>query len=111
MLISDFKRARRTGLSAFFWRVDLPLVKNGLIAITVLNVLWSWNDLLWLLIATSTDRMRVLPVAIATLNNSDGSQYQLLMAAGVLAILPMLIIYGVCQQYFIEGTTSSGMKG
>lgn len=105
--------AKIDGCSYFgiFWRVDLPLVKNGLIAITVLNVLWSWNDLLWPLIATSTDRMRVLSVAIATLNNSDGSQYQLLMAAGVLAILPMLIIYGVCQQYFMEGITSSGVKG
>ena len=86
--------AKLDGCSFFgiFWRVDLPLIRNGLIAITVLNLLWSWNDLLWPLIATSTDKMRVLSVAIATLNNSDGSQYQLLMAAGVLAVLP--IFYG-----------------
>ena len=94
-----------------FWRVDLPLIRNGLIAITVLNLLWSWNDLLWPLIATSTDKMRVLSVAIATLNNSDGSQYQLLMAAGVLAVLPMLVIYAICQEYFMDGIMSSGVKG
>lgn len=105
--------AKLDGCSFFgiFWRVDLPLIRNGLIAITVLNLLWSWNDLLWPLIATSTDKMRVLSVAIATLNNSDGSQYQLLMAAGVLAVLPMLVIYAICQEYFMDGIMSSGVKG
>lgn len=49
--------------------------------------------------------------AIATLNNSDGSQYQLLMAAGVLAVLPMLVIYAICQEYFMDGIMSSGVKG
>ena len=105
--------AKLDGCSFFgiFWRVDLPLIRNGLIAITVLNLLWSWNNLLWPLIATSTDKMRVLSVAIATLNNSDGSQYQLLMAAGVLAVLPMLVIYAICQEYFMDGIMSSGVKG
>ena len=105
--------AKLDGCSFFgiFWRVDLPLIRNGLIAITVLNLLWSWNDLLWPLIATSTDKMRVLSVAIATLNNSAGSQYQLLMAAGVLAVLPMLVIYAICQEYFMDGIMSSGVKG
>ena len=105
--------AKLDGCSFFgiFWRVALPLIRNGLIAITVLNLLWSWNDLLWPLIATSTDKMRVLSVAIATLNNSDGSQYQLLMAAGVLAVLPMLVIYAICQEYFMDGIMSSGVKG
>ena len=105
--------AKLDGCSFFgiFWRVDLPLIRNGLIAITVLNQLWSWNNFLWPLIATSTDKMRVLSVAIATLNNSDGSQYQLLMAAGVLAVLPMLVIYAICQEYFMDGIMSSGVKG
>ena len=87
--------AKLDGCSFFgiFWRVDLPLIRNGLIAITVLNLLWSWNDLLWPLI------------------NSDGSQYQLLMAAGVLAVLPMLVIYAICQEYFMDGIMSSGVKG
>lgn len=110
----DFDEAAKLdGCSFFgiFWRIDLPLIRNGLIAISVLNLLWSWNELLWPLIASSTDRMRVLSVAIATLNNSDGSQYQLLMAAGVLAILPMLVIYAVCQEYFMEGIMASGVKG
>lgn len=105
--------AKIDGCSYFgiFLKVDLPLVKNGLIAITVLNLLWSWNELLWPLLATSTDKMRVLSVAIATLNNQDGSKYNILMAAGVLAILPMLVMYAILQKYFIEGIADSGVKG
>lgn len=94
-----------------YWKVDLPLCKNGLIAITVLNVLWAWNDLLWPLLATSTDKMRVLSVAIATMQSSQGTEYQLLMAAGVLAILPMFVMYAVCQRYFMEGVAYTGTKG
>ena len=69
----------------------------------MLNVLWCWNDLLWPLIATSSDKMRVLSVAMATLQGQHGTQYQLLMAAGVLAVIPMIIIYIFGQKYFIEG--------
>ena len=110
----DFDDAAKIDGCSFFriyWSIDMPLCKNGLIAITVLNVLWSWNDLLWPLIATSTDRMRVLSVAIASLQSSAGTEYQLLMAAGVLAVLPMLVLYGFCQHYFIEGLSSAGVKG
>lgn len=105
--------AKLDGCSFFqiYWRIDLPLCKNGLIAITVLNVLWSWNDLLWPLLATSTDKMRVLSVAIATMQSSQGTEYQLLMAAGVLAVLPMFVMYAVCQNYFMEGVAYSGTKG
>ena len=77
----------------------------------MLNVLWSWNDLLWPLLATSTDKMRVLSVAIATMQSSQGTEYQLLMAAGVLAILPMFVMYAICQNYFMEGVAYSGTKG
>ena len=49
-----------------YWNIEMPLCKSSIVAITVLNVLWCWNDLLWPLIATSTDKMRVLSVAMAT---------------------------------------------
>ncbi len=94
-----------------FWSIDLPLIKNGLIAITVLNVLWAWNDLLWPLIATSTNKMYVLSVAIATLQGTNGTEYPLLMAAGVLAIIPLLIMYAVFQKYFMSGIAFTGTKG
>ena len=94
-----------------YWNIEMPLCKSSIVAITVLNVLWGWNDLLWPLIATSSDKMRVLSVAMATLQGQHGTQYQLLMAAGVLAVIPMIIIYIFGQKYFIEGVAFSGLKG
>lgn len=94
-----------------YWNIEMPLCKSSVVAITVLNVLWCWNDLLWPLIATSSDKMRVLSVAMATLQGQHGTQYQLLMAAGVLAIIPMIIIYIFGQRYFIEGIAFTGVKG
>lgn len=94
-----------------YWNIELPLCRSSFVAMTVLNVLWCWNDLLWPLIATSSDKMRVLSVAMATLQGQHGTEYHLLMAAGVMAIIPMVIIYIFGQRYFIEGIAFTGVKG
>lgn len=94
-----------------YWNIEMPLCKSSVVAITVLNILWCWNDLLWPLIATSSDKMRVLSVAMATLQGQHGTEYHLLMAAGVMAIIPMIIIYIFGQKYFIEGIAFTGVKG
>ena len=94
-----------------YWNIEMLLCKSSIVAITVLNVLWCWNDLLWPLIATSTDKMRVLSVAMATLQGQHGTEYHLLMAAGVMATIPMLIMYIFGQKYFMTGIAFSGLKG
>lgn len=94
-----------------YWNIELPLCRSSFVAMTVLNILWCWNDLLWPLIATSSDKMRVLSVAMATLQGQHGTEYHLLMAAGVMAIIPMIIIYIFGQRYFIEGIAFTGVKG
>lgn len=94
-----------------YWIIELPLCRSSFVAMTVLNILWCWNDLLWPLIATSSDKMRVLSVAMATLQGQHGTEYHLLMAAGVMAIIPMIVIYTFGQRYFIEGIAFTGVKG
>lgn len=105
--------AKIDGCSYFriYWNICLPLCKSGIVAMTVLNVLWAWNDLLWPLIATSTDKLRVLSVAISTLQGQHGTDYPLLMAAGVMAVIPMVILYSAGQKFFIEGVAFTGVKG
>ena len=94
-----------------YWNIELPLCRSSFVAMVVLNVLWCWNDLLWPLIATSTDKMRVLSVAMATLQGQHGTEYHHLMSAGVMAIIPMVIIYIFGQRYFMEGIAFTGVKG
>lgn len=94
-----------------YWNIELPLCKSSFVAMIILNVLWCWNDLLWPLIATSSDKMRVLSVAMSTLQGQHSTEYQLLMAAGVLAVIPMVIIYIFGQKHFITGIAFTGVKG
>ena len=105
--------AKLDGCSFFriYWNILLPLCKSSLIAMGVLNVLWCWNELLWPLIVTSSDKLRVLAVAMATLQGEHGTKYQLIMAAGVIAVAPMLVMYIICQRYFIAGIAATGIKG
>ena len=61
--------------------------------------------------ATSSDKMRVLSVAIATLQGQHGTEYHLLMAAGVMATIPMVLMYMIGQKYFMTGIAFAGVKG
>ena len=105
--------AKLDGCSYFriYWSILTPLCKSSLIAMGVLNVLWCWNELLWPLIVTSSDKLRVWAVAMATLQGEHGTKYHLIMAAGVIAVAPMLVMYIICQRYFIAGIAATGIKG
>ena len=93
-----------------YWRIFLPLSKTALAAFAVFTVLWAWNDLMWPLIMTRRESMRVLSVGIATLVGQHGTRNNWLMAASMLATAPMIILFTVLQKQFIAGITITGMK-
>ncbi len=106
--------AKIDGCSYFrlYWNIFLPLAQNALIAFGIFVVIWAWNDFLWPLIVTTSDELRVLPVGIATLLGSFYShEYNLIMAASVLATLPLIIVFIVGQKHVIAGISVSGIKG
>lgn len=94
-----------------FWRIVLPLVTPGLFAVMITTVLWSWNDLLWPLIVTTREESMPLSVGIATLAGQHSSDYALMMAASVMAMLPVFLVFFSMQRRVIEGLASSGLKG
>ena len=105
--------ARLDGAGSFqiFWRIMLPMVAPTLAALTVLTALYSWNDLLWPLIVTSSPENMTLPVGLATLQGQHGTDYPTLMAGSLMASLPLIIIFLILQKQFFEGIASSGLKG
>lgn len=94
-----------------FWRVMFPLVKPGLFAVAITTVLWSWNDLLWPLIVTTREEAMPLSVGIATLAGQHASDYAVMMAASVMAMAPIFILFFSMQKRVIEGLAHSGLKG
>ncbi|RFT45941.1 carbohydrate ABC transporter permease [Cutibacterium avidum] len=94
-----------------FWRVMVPVVKPGLFAVMITTVLWSWNDLLWPLIVTTREESMPLSVGIATLAGQHSSEFALMMAASVMAMTPIFLLFFSMQKRVIEGLASSGLKG
>ncbi|WP_144793750.1 carbohydrate ABC transporter permease [Microbacterium paludicola] len=113
-LPADFEEAARLdGANAFqiFWRIMLPMVGPTVAALAVLTSLYSWNDLLWPLIVTSSPDTMTLPVGLANLQGQYGTDYPTLMAGSLVASLPLVVIFIALQRQFFAGIASSGLKG
>ncbi len=94
-----------------FWKIMLPLVKPSLFAVAITTVLWSWNELLWPLVVTSREADMPLSVGISTLSGEHSTEYGLMMAASVMAMAPIFVLFFSMQRRVIEGLATSGMKG
>ena len=95
---------------SIYLRIFLPLSRTALAAFAVFTVLWAWNDLMWPLIMTRREPMRVLSVGISTLVGQHGTRNNWLMAASMLATAPMIVLFMFLQKQFIAGITITGMK-
>jgi multiple sugar transport system permease protein len=93
-----------------FIRIMLPLVKSGLIALGIFTALFAFKDLMWPLIVNSSSDAATLASALAKIQSAYSINYPRLMAASVLAIWPMLLIYIFFQKQFIQGIATSGGK-
>lgn len=94
-----------------FWRIQLPLARPGLIALTILTVLSSWKDLLWPLIVNTDPSKMPLAAGLASLQGEYYTNYPVLMAGALLAMLPVIVVFLLMQRQFIEGIAFSGTKG
>ncbi|MCB0114505.1 MAG: carbohydrate ABC transporter permease [Caldilineaceae bacterium] len=99
------------GRFRIYWQIILPLARSAMIALMIFTFLGSWNDFLWPLIVTNSVSTRTIPVGLASFQGEYNTQWNLLMAGSVIALLPVLIIYFFAQKRFIEGITLSGMGG
>lgn len=106
--------ARIDGASSLriWWNVILPNSKPILAARAVFIFLASWNDFLWPLVVTNSQAMRTLPVGLSMFQGQYTVRWELLMAASVVALVPVLVIYFFAQNWIIRGlAVSSGIKG
>jgi multiple sugar transport system permease protein len=94
-----------------FFRIILPLSKAPLATLALLSFLQNWNDFLWPFYVLFTPQNLVLAPGLSRLQNAFTTDYTLIMTGGVLASIPVLIIYVFAQRYIIEGVSRSGLKG
>lgn len=105
--------ARLDGCGEFkiFTSIMLPLCKPAVISLAIFHFMYNWNDLLYPLILTTRTEMRTLPAGLATFMGTHVIEHNVLMAGGVLTILPIFIAYCFAQKYFVQGIAMTGMKG
>jgi multiple sugar transport system permease protein len=106
--------ARMDGASLFqiFWRVHMPLAKPALAALAIFTFQGAWNDLLHPLIYLPAAPNTTLTVGLAFFQQqlTLGGKYTVLMAGGLLSILPLLLVFFIAQKQFIEGIALGGIK-
>ncbi|MDT0157119.1 carbohydrate ABC transporter permease [Microbacterium sp. ARD32] len=109
--LEEAARLDGAGPVQIFTRVMLPLVGPSISVLAITTILFSWNLLLWpLVVSTRADQMP-LAAGLATLTGNHQIQYPVLMAASLMAMAPVLIMFIVLQRRVIDGLASTGLKG
>jgi ABC-type glycerol-3-phosphate transport system permease component len=109
--LEDAARIDGAGDWRIFWQIMLPLTRPALATISIFLFLQNWNEFLFALTFITDNAMRTLPTGIYALISTEFyGNYPLLAAALVLFSLPVLILYFIFQQQFIEGLTAGAVK-
>ena len=110
----DYEEAAKLDRAGFFktyWKVMLPLAAPALAAVTILSFQGIWNEFFWALIVLQDESRYTLTIGISNFIGIYNTQWPELMAASVIAILPVTIIFVLFQRYFIAGVAAAGVKG
>jgi len=96
-----------------FWRIILPLGQSGIVAVSILNFLWVWNELLFALVLVREGPLRSLPLALATLKASTylSADWAVVFAGATITAIPLILVYILLQHHIIEGATMGALKG
>ncbi len=106
--------ARIDGASemSIFLRIVLPISKPSLAALGVFIFMYYWNDFLWPLVIIEDASKRTLPLGLALFSEGFGiARWNVVMAATVMTIIPILVVFAIAQKHFIEGITMGSVKG
>jgi len=108
-----FEAARIDGCSEFriYWNIVLPLAKPALATVAILSFMMTWNDFLGPLIYLSDKLKGTLALGLAMFVGQYQTEWGVLMAASVLVMLPVIVLFFLFQKYFIQGFMMSGIKG
>ena len=91
-------------------RIVLPLSAPALATLGVITFMWTWNDFLWPLITIYSEENRTLQLGLTTFQGAHQTNTALLMAANVMSMAPILLLFFVAQRWFVRGIATSGLK-
>ena len=94
-----------------FFSLILPSVKPAMATLLIIKFMWSWNEFFWPMVVTTSPQMKVVTMGLMSFTNMYFIEYNLLTAAAVISILPILVIFIVLQRWVVQAIVMSGLKG
>lgn len=94
-----------------YWKLALPLARPALATATIFTFLACWDEFAWALTIINSPQNRTLPIAIQLFQGQNATQWGLVFAASVIAIIPVIVVYLIFQRHFVQGLTSGAVKG
>ena len=93
-----------------FYKVMFPLTGTSVAALTIFTAVFAYGDLMWPQVVNSDVKMMTLSAGLATLKGQFATNFPVMMAGSLLAMLPMVILYLIFQRQFVEGIAGTGGK-
>jgi ABC-type glycerol-3-phosphate transport system permease component len=94
-----------------FWRIILPLSLPGISVVVINTFLYSWEEFAWANVAIKNASQRTLPIGIALFQSEHLTEWGQVFAASLVALVPVLIIFIIFQRHFVQGISTTGLKG
>ncbi|MFN3683528.1 MAG: carbohydrate ABC transporter permease [Fimbriimonadaceae bacterium] len=94
-----------------FWDIILPLARPGLVTLAIFTFMGNYGSLFWPLIMVKSEALRTLPIGMMYFDSQYGRQTNVLMAASVMNIVPLVVLFVVGQRFFVKGIMLGSVKG
>jgi ABC-type glycerol-3-phosphate transport system permease component len=107
----DAARIDGAGHLRYLFQIVIPISRAPVMTTVLLSFIGTWSALEWPILVTSNDEWRPIAVALQQFRNDGGEVTHLLMAASVITLIPILILYFITQRQFTEGISTTGLKG
>lgn len=109
--LSEAARIDGYGHFRIYYQIILPLAKPALITMVLFTFIWLWNDYVNPFVFINTMKKQLVTVGLQFFQSREGANYALQMAGATFAVIPTIFMFTFTQRYFIQGITSSGIKG
>jgi len=94
-----------------YWHIMVPQIKPALAAVVILTFMGAWNNFMGPLIYISSPERMPVAYALQLYQSAHATEYNMLMAAATMVVMPVIVIFLLTQRYFIQGVTLTGIKG
>lgn len=94
-----------------FWNVVMPLCKPGLVTLSIFTFMGTYGSFFWPLILVKSEYLRTLPIGLMYFDSQYGTETDLIMAASVMSLVPLVVLFLVGQRFFVKGIMLGGVKG